>query len=60
MRLALTLVPSQSTTAATKGTGIPGAAKDTIVKARTSPLVATPTFLNSVPSHEAQALRRSK
>ena len=48
-RLARTLVPSQSTTAATKGTGIPGAAKVTMVKVRTSPVVAMSTFLNSVP-----------
>ena len=40
-RLARTLVPSQSTSAATNGTGMPGAASDTIVNARTSPLVAT-------------------
>ena len=60
MRLARTLVPSQSTTAATKGTGIPGAANETMVKARTSPLVGTSTFLNSVASQAAQALRRSK
>ena len=55
-----TLVPSQSTTAATKGTGMPGAANDTMVYARTAPSVATATGANAVPEHEAQALRRSK
>ena len=60
IRLARTLVPSQSTTAATKGTGTPGAAKATMVKARTSPAVAMSTVLNSVFPQLAQALRRSK
>src|SRR5437660_1024880 len=44
MRLPRTLVPSQSTRAATKGTGMPGAAKATMVKALTSPEVAIGTF----------------
>ena len=35
MRLARTLVPAQSTTPATNGTGIPGAARETIVNAFT-------------------------
>ena len=39
---------------------MPGAAKATMVKVRTSPVVGMSTRLNSVPSHEAQALRRSK
>ena len=60
IRLARTLVPSQSTRAATKGTGTPGAAKLTMVKARTSPSVATSTVLNPAFPHWAQALRRSK
>src|SRR4029453_5862343 len=55
-----TLVPSQSTTDAPNGTGIPGAANDTIVNARTSPSEATRTLANSVPPHAAQALRLSK
>ena len=59
-RFPRTLVPSQSTTAATNGTGMPGAAKDTMVNVRTSPVVATSDNLNSVLPHEAQALRRSK
>ena len=37
--LARTLVPSQSITPATKGTGMPGAANDTIVKVLSVPLV---------------------
>src|SRR5206468_6806017 len=60
MMLPRTLVPSQSTTAATNGTGIPGAAIDTMVKARTSPSVGTAAFSNDVPPHDAHALRRSK
>ncbi len=56
-----TLVPSQSTTAATKGTGTPGAAKATMVKARTSPSVGTGDLAElGAASSEAQALRRSK
>ena len=51
---------SLSETAATNGTGTPGAAKATIVKARTSPSVAMSTFSNEVPKQPAQALRRSK
>ena len=47
-----TLVPSQSTTDATNGTGMPGAASDTMVKALTSPSVGTSTGLNSVPKHD--------
>ena len=39
MTLPRTLVPSQSTSAATNGTGMPGAANDTMVNARTSPSV---------------------
>jgi hypothetical protein len=58
--LPLTLVPSQSTTPATNGTGTPGAANATIVNARSSPVVGTATGLNSVLSHAAHALRRSK
>src|SRR3546814_18983878 len=60
MTLPRTLVPSQSTTPATKGTGTPGAAKATIVKARSSPSVGTLAFSKVVPLQEAQALRRSK
>ncbi len=51
---------SQSTTPATNGTGMPGAAKATMVNVRSVPSVGTSTCLNSVPEHEAQALRRSK
>ncbi len=39
---------------------MPGAASDTIVNALTSPSVGTSTGLNSVPKHDAHALRRSK
>ena len=39
---------------------MPGAAKDTIVKALTSPLLGTVTFAKSVCPQLAQALRRSK
>ena len=53
-------MPSQSTTADTNGTSMPGAAKATIVNVLTLPSVATSTWRNSVPKHEAQALRRSK
>lgn len=60
MTLQDTLVPLQSTTAATNGTGMPGAAIDTIVKARTSPTVATSADVKWMPPQEAQALRRSK
>ncbi len=60
IRLARTLVPAQSTSDAVKGTGIPGAAKVTIVKARTSPSVARRTVVNSVAAQLAQPLRRSK
>ena len=60
IRLPRTLVPSQSTTAATNGIGMPGAASATIVNARTSPSRATSTSRNSVPKHDAHALRRSK
>ena len=59
-QLPRTGVPSQSTTADTNGTGMPGAAKATIVNVGTVPSVATSTCLKSVPKHEAQALRRSK
>jgi hypothetical protein len=59
-RLARTLVPSQSMTAGTNGTGIPGAARETMVNARTSPSVSTGTRAKLVPLHAAQALRRSK
>ena len=45
MTLPRTLVPSQSTTPATKGTGTPGAANDTMVKLRSSPSVATVDLL---------------
>ena len=38
-------MPSQSTTEATNGVGMPGAAKVTIVNARTAPSVATGTRL---------------
>ena len=55
-----TLVPSQSTTAATNGTSTPGAANVTIVNDRTSPVVAISARSNSVPKQPAQALRRSK
>ena len=48
MTLARTLVPSQSTTPATNGTGMPGAANATIVNACSSPSVATSTFRKSV------------
>ena len=43
---ARTLVPPQSITDATNGTGTPGAAYETIVKARTSPSVGTVTCRN--------------
>ena len=56
-----TVVPPQSTMPATKGTSIPGAAKDTIVNACRSPSVATSTRREALRSqHAAQALRRSK
>ena len=58
--LPFTLVPSQSTTAATNGTSTPGAANVTIVNERTTPCVATLARVNSVPKQPAQALRRSK
>ena len=58
--LARTLVPSQSTTPATNGTGMPGAAYATMVKVRSSPSVGMSTVRNSVCPHDAQALRRSK
>jgi hypothetical protein len=57
---ARTLVPPQSTIAETNGTSIPGAAKATIVKARSSPWVGMSTDSNSVPEQPAQAFRRSK
>ena len=60
MRFPRTLVPPQSTIAATKGTGTPGEAKVTIVNDLTMPSVGTLTFLKSVLKHFAQALRRSK
>src|SRR5438874_5299107 len=60
MMLPRTVVPSQSMTAATNGTGMPGAAIETMVNARTSPSVGTGAFSNDVPPHEAHALRRSK
>ena len=60
MRLARTWVPPQSTTAATNGVGIPGAANATMVNARTVPSVAIGTVANSVAKHLAHALRRSK
>ena len=60
IRLPRTLVPSQSTTAATNGTGTPGAANVTIVNERTSPWVPIGTSRNSVAKHDAHALRRSK
>src|SRR6187455_1371606 len=60
MMLPRELVPAQSTTAATNGTGTPGAANVTIVKARTVPSVGTSTLVNSVPKQPAHALRRSK
>jgi hypothetical protein len=60
MTLARTLVPSQFTTAATNGTGTPGAANVTIVKERTVPSVLIFVFLKSVAKHDAHALRRSK
>src|SRR3954447_22045667 len=55
-----TLVPSQSTTAATNGTGTPGAAIETIVNALTMPLVSIGTCFHWSFSQLAQALRRSK
>jgi len=58
--LARTLVPPQSTMADTKGTGMPGAAKATMVNERTVPSVAMDTSSNEVPKHDAHALRRSK
>jgi hypothetical protein len=60
MTFARTLVPSQLMTAATNGTGTPGAAKVTIVKERTVPVVLIFVFLKSVAKHAAQAFRRSK
>ena len=47
-------------TPATNGTGMPGAANDTMVNAVSSPSVATSASRNSVPEQFAQALRRSK
>jgi hypothetical protein len=47
-------------TAGTKGTGIPGAARETMVNDRTSPSVATGTRVKLVPLQAAQALRRLK
>jgi hypothetical protein len=55
-----TLVPPQSTIAETKGTSIPGAAKDTIVKVRTTPWVGMSTDWKSVAEQAAQAFLRSK
>ena len=60
MTLPRTEVPPQSTTAATKGTGTPGAAKVTMVNDRTMPSVARSTFSNVVFEQLAHALRRSK
>ena len=60
MMFPATLVPSQSTTDATNGTGIPGAANATIVKVVTTPSVATATVVKSEAKHFAHALRRSK
>src|SRR5262249_3128630 len=60
MMLPRTLVPSQSMTPATNGTGTPGAANATIVYARSSPSVGTSTARKSVALHLAHALRRSK
>src|SRR5207237_10066942 len=60
MMLPRTVVPSQSMAAAPTGTGMPGAAIETMVNARTSPSVGTGAFSNDVPPHEAHALRRSK
>jgi len=57
MRLARTWVPPQSTTAATKGVGIPGAANATMVNARTVPSVVIGTVANSVAKHLAHAFR---
>ena len=53
VRLPRTLVPSQSTIAETNGTGMPGAASDTMVKARTVALGGDVDGLNSVPKQEA-------
>ena len=58
--LARTLVPPQSMTDATNGTGTPGAASDTMVNARTTPSVPMGALLNPVAPQAAQALRRSK
>uniref|UniRef100_A0A6J7Q146 Unannotated protein n=1 Tax=freshwater metagenome TaxID=449393 RepID=A0A6J7Q146_9ZZZZ len=60
VRVQRTLVPPQSTMADTNGTFTPGAAKVTMLNARSSPSVTMSTFLNKVPKQEAQALRRSK
>ena len=60
MMFARTLVPSQSITAAVKGTSTPGAANVTMVNERTSPWVAIATVRKSLAKQPAQALRRSK
>src|SRR5207302_10392137 len=60
MTLARTLVPPQSMTDATNGTGMPGAAIDTIVNARSTPSLSIGTLWNPVAPHDAHALRRSK
>ncbi len=60
MTLPRTLVPSQSTMPATKGTGTPGAANATMVNDRRVPSLEISTCLKSVALHEAHALRRSK
>ena len=49
MMLPRTGTPSQSTTADTNGTGMPGAAMATIVNVLTVPSVDTGTWANSVP-----------
>lgn len=60
MTLPETLVPLQSMTAATKGTGMPGAAIETMVKALTSPSVAISAGANVSPLQLAHAFLRSK
>jgi hypothetical protein len=60
MTLARTLVPPQSMTDATNGTGMPGAAIDTIVKDRSTPSVSIAALRNAFAPHDAQAFRRSK
>ena len=60
MMLPRTLVPSQSITAATNGTGTPGAANATMVKVRTTPEVEIATVSNWLAPQLAQAFRRSK